>query len=182
MYPLATVGDAIKAHLPEILADLRASCASRPPWCDVPPDDQLNNLGGVICGLVDVALGDSDDPEIRMGEARAAAEHGEHRLRIGFAEDLLFTEYKLIRHVLWRFLHSNVPSTVAHHAAVRLDAAASVATLASLRGFHRPEFEARGEWPRVIEQLADRWPADTPRKRGPPRDGKRRQPPRSPTP
>ncbi len=157
MRTLDEVRTAIKAHIPEILADLQASC-DRQPWCTLPSEDRLNNLAEVATGLVDVALGSNVDRATRLKEVRAAAEHGEHRLNVGLPEDLLFVEFILLRQALWRYLQDHVPLRLAHDASARLDAAGTVATKAALRGYHRKEFEARGEWPQVINQLADRLP------------------------
>ena len=157
MQSLDVVGLSLKAHIPEILQDLQAVC-DREPWCRLSPEDRLNNLPQVTRGLVDVALASDANSKIRLDEVHAAAEHGEHRLKAGFPEELLFTELSLLRFTLWNFVWAHVSRDLARQASVRLDAATRLVMLAASRGYHRPEFEARGEWPRAVDQLANRWP------------------------
>ena len=157
MQTLDQVSAAVKAHVPEILDELQAVCGGE-PWCALPPQDPLNNLAEVTSDLVEVALSSTADKRLLAEEVYAAARHGEDRLKIGCPEDLLFAEYALLRHVLRRFVRSQVPVPVANEASARLDAATEVATAASLTGYRRPEFEAAGTWPQVLDRLTNEWP------------------------
>jgi len=157
MQSLDDVGASIKAHIPEILQDLQVSC-ERKPWSDLPTEDRLNNLAKVTSSLVDAALTDGVDRGVRLEQVYAAAEHGEHRLKMGFGENVLFTEFTLLRQALSRFLKANAPFPLAQQASVRFDAEASLATVAAFRGYHRPLIESRGEWPQTLDQLVDSWP------------------------
>ena len=157
MQSLDEVSASIKAHIPEILQDLQASC-EREPWIDLPAEDRLNNLAKVTSSLVDAAFGSGADRRLRLEEAYASAEHGEHRLQMGFEEELLFTEFTLLKQALSRFLKANAPFPLAQQVSVRLDSASSLATIASIRGYHRPQIQARGEWPQTLDHLVDNWP------------------------
>ena len=69
----------------------KSSRTCKPPVSANPGliDDRLNNPAKVTSSLVDVALSDNPDRRTRLEEIYAAAEHGEHRLKMGFGEDLL---------------------------------------------------------------------------------------------
>ena len=157
MESLKPIGDAINAPLPEIMQTWEAATECE-PWLGLSPEFRTNNLSGVIRGLVEVALSGDSDRAALLEKLRAAAEHGQHRLEIGLAEDVVFAEYRLLRRALWNFIQANYPPPVAQEAIMRLDASTTLATIASLRGYHRPSLEEGGDWPRPIEQLADRWP------------------------
>jgi hypothetical protein len=43
-------------------------------------------------------------------------------------------------------------------AILRVDSLISLASLSSLRGYHRRTFAMRGQWPAVLDQLASEWP------------------------
>jgi hypothetical protein len=154
---LKPVAESIKAHLPEILDEWQ-SAAACDPWLALPRESRVNDLEHVARGLVDVALGEQVDADIRLKEVHVAAAHGEHRLAMGLPDNIIFTEYRMLRQVLWNFVTSHFPPSTAQQATFRIDACTTLVTLASLRGYHRAEFEHRGQWPAALEQLADKWP------------------------
>ena len=158
MTSLQPVADSIKAHLPEIL-DQWQSAAEREPWLPLPREDRLKDLEHVARGLVDVALGERPSAQERLEEVRCAARHGEHRLEVGLPDHTIFTEYRMLRQAFWNYVASNFPAATAQQASFRIDACTTVATLASLRGYHRADIEQRGQWPAAVDQLADRWPS-----------------------
>lgn len=158
MTALREIGESIKLHLPEILEDWQTT-TEREPWLSLPAEYRVDNLAEVIRALVDAALGEDNRREARLRQVREAAKHGEDRLEMGNAESVLFTEYYLLRQSLWRFIerhHKGNPAAM--EAIARLDSAITLATTASLRGYHRITFEKRGEWPEAVEQLANKWP------------------------
>ena len=87
----------------------------------------------------------------------AAAEHGRQSKRSGDgSEALILTEYHLVRTVIWRHLQRRYgdDASLAVAAISRLDTAITLATQASLLGFHYEILEARGEWPGRLERPA----------------------------
>ena len=156
MTALREIGESIKLHLPEILEDWQTTTTEE-PWLSLPSAYKVDHLAEVIRALVDAALGEGDRREARLNKIREAAKHGEDRMEMGFAEHVLFLEYYLLRQSLWRFIEqSQRDPSVAVQAITRRDAAITLATTASLRGYHKATFESRGEWPQAVEQLADR--------------------------
>ena len=151
---LQEIGESIKLHLPEILDDWQTT-ATEEPWLSLPSAYKVDNLAEVIRVLVDAALGEGDRREARLNKVREAAKHGQDRMEMGFAEHVLFLEYYLLRQSLWHFVEQH-HSGSATNVIMRLDAAITLATTASLRGYHKATFESRGEWPQAVEQLADR--------------------------
>ncbi|MBA2571836.1 MAG: hypothetical protein H0V06_02235 [Gemmatimonadetes bacterium] len=155
---LQPVAESIKAHLPEILEEWQ-SAAECDPWIALPRESRVNDLENVARGLVDVALSEGPSAEMRLKEVRWAAGHGKHRLEMGLPDHIIFAEYRILRQALWNFVTANFPAATAHQATFRLDACSTLATLASLRGYHYADFEHRGEWPQVVDRLADKWPS-----------------------
>ena len=154
MTALREIGESIKSHLPEIVEDWQTT-TKQEPWLSLPSEYRMDNLAEVIRSMVDAALGEGDRREARIRKLREAAKHGEHRMQMGFAEQVLFLEYYLIRQSLWRFVEQHHSGSAAQ-VIMRLDAAITLATVASLRGYHKATFESRGEWPDAVEQLADK--------------------------
>lgn len=147
--------EGLRARLPAIVDDLKG-LAHEEPWLGLPPEDHLHALPELILGLVEAAICEPRDLQARRQCVHAAAEHGVVRRAQRMEQDVVFVEYHLLRRVLWR--HIATPSRDPKHvtlAILRIDAAISVATRASLLGYHRAELEERGEWPRRIAALVD---------------------------
>ena len=83
---------------------------------------------------------------------RLAARHGALSRMRSLDRDALFTEYDVLREAVWRHVR---PLAVTESAGVivRVDDMLSIATRASLQGYHRPELEASGRWAGAIEAL-----------------------------
>jgi hypothetical protein len=157
MKSLKPIGKSIKEHLPEILNEWQASATECEPWQSLSQESRLDNLPEVVERLVDVALSPRPSRAVRLAEVRTAAEHGEHRLRMGVPEDALITEYGLLRYVITRFVREHFPTPEAQKAILRLSTSTTIALAASLWGYHRNELEGRQEWPKALDQLADSW-------------------------
>ena len=146
----------LKAHVDELVAEW-ATVAGEVPQLDLPIDHQIGELPGLIIGLADAALCAPGDGAAHLAKVMAAAEHGRRRKESGSgSEGLILTEYHLMRTVIWRHLQRRYAddSSLAVAAIARLDTAITLATQASLLGFHHEVLEARGEWPGRLERLA----------------------------
>ena len=151
------VREDIRAHVDDILRDWER-ITSEEPWMSLPEHHRLDALPLVARTLCDAALtrgGGTAEAYRRF--VSAAAEHGETRRKQGFAKELLFTEHYLLRQAIWRYVRAHHLAR-AHDVLVRMDAAVTSGTRASLIGFHRGEFEARGRWPAVLEEVAAQAP------------------------
>lgn len=146
----------VHEHIAEVMVEWQ-EITREEPWLSLPAEHRTDSLPVVVLALVDVAL--SAAPGRKEDEAlvTAAVKHGHDREAQGFTQPLLFAEYHLLRTALWRYLrtrHAHAPGAM-----IGIDAAITVATSASLLGFHRDELEATGRWPRVVHALIDETPA-----------------------
>ncbi|MFL5577325.1 MAG: hypothetical protein ACJ79S_15310 [Gemmatimonadaceae bacterium] len=126
----------------------------------MPDELEVGSFPEVVRAILDAALGPRGDLVAAEAMTTAAAQHGRQRRRQGFAHELLFTEYYLLREVLWRTL-----KRVAHaadglddrslHAILHLDGAICVATRASITGYHQDELEAMGRWPASLHDIRE---------------------------
>lgn len=83
---------------------------------------------------------------------RLAARHGALSRMRDLDRDALFTEYEVLREAVWRHVRP-LAATESAGVIVRVDDTLSIATRASLQGYHRPELEASGRWTSAIEAL-----------------------------
>ena len=159
MSDLQMIATSIQERTEEVLEEWD-QLTRREPWLALPEVFDLNHLPEVIRGLVAAALASPGDRDALAEKVWAAAQHGQDRLEQGFPEHLIFTEYHVLRRSLWRFIERNHGHSLKHYEAIaRLDAATTLATSASLLGYHRAALEKRGDWPAAVERLiADRQP------------------------
>lgn len=149
----------VQEHIPEILGRFQAVVDEEEPWMLQPAARRTNHFGELIVHVSEVALRPGCEEERVLQMLRTAARHGEERLANGFPEALVFREHYLLREALWNHIRENhgAGDPYAFEAVIRIDTALSVSTKASLRGFHRPTYEAQGRWPACIDDLASDW-------------------------
>jgi hypothetical protein len=63
-------------------------------------------------------------------------------------------ESALLRRAVWEFAQ---PHRDEYHEMVRVDSALTVALMASLHGYAKPELEQRGEWDSTLSRLIRDW-------------------------
>lgn len=145
----------VKDHVPEILRDREALTRDQ-PWLALPTDARLDHIPQLVEALVDACVCAETDRATREHAVRTAMEHGVQRRDHGFEDDLLFREYHLLREAIWRGMQKRRRKDhAAFDAIARIDAGITVATRASLEGFHgRADDEelvrglvAMGPWP-----------------------------------
>lgn len=142
--------------VPEILAEWQG-ITQEEPWLTLPEEHRFNSLPDFTHDLLDAALCRPDEMEAHRRKLYAASEHGQTRREQGFPQELVLTEFYLLREAIWRILQRHLPDD-ATGAVMRVDTALSTATRASLAGFHRQELERLGQWPAVIERLLETSP------------------------
>ena len=151
------IRDDIRANTSQILTRFEA-LTQRDPWIHLPRDYWLDMLSEVVPRLADAALGEPGDEEAVRLLLQAAVGHGEHRLRDGFPESLIFHEYYLLRAALWDHLCAGAHAPGQRQAAImRIDVLVTLAVRGSTRGYHRAVFEAQGRWGEVVEDLVSEW-------------------------
>lgn len=124
------------------------------PWYSLPATHRVDNLPQLVVGLVEASLCTPADLESHRQKVRAAVEHGEHRRSQEIPESLIFTEYHLLRQAIWYHLVEQFGASDRTASAImRIDTAITVATNASMWGYHRREIEALGKWDEGIERI-----------------------------
>lgn len=141
----------------QVLEDWR-EVGRKERWLALPESITFDSLPEVLQAVAAAALVTPFDAAACRVLVGFAAEHGETRQREGFPERLIYTEYQLLRRSLWEFVRERIGADAAPGAIMQVDAVLSLGTLASLRGYHRPTYEARNAWPRTLDDLAKEWP------------------------
>jgi hypothetical protein len=148
----------IKQHVSEVLLEWEELVREQ-PWFSLPADHRIDSLPDVVVGLVEAALCNPFDEAAHRRKVEAAAEHGFHRREQEIPESLIFTEYHLLRLAIWRYLgRRHPPSDRINQAMLRIDGAITVATNASLWGYHRTEIEALGKWEEGVARITSSAP------------------------
>lgn len=158
MHAFYKIAESIAGNVPAVLERFD-SVTEQDPWTHLPGDYRVNYLGEVIAMASRLALSAPDDAELCRELLRGAAHHGHTRLEHGLSDSIIFREVYLVRESIWGYIQENYPDEgeTAAEAIIRIDAALSLASKASLRGYYRAAFEARGTWPQVIEQMTSEW-------------------------
>ena len=150
--------DEVKANLPEILVEWHAITCEN-PWLSMPADARIDHLPDLIHALNDAALCLPNDSTARLRLFTAAATHGKDRRIHGFPDKLLLTEHYLLREAMWRYLRQIALPDEAGFAIMLIDSAITLASRASLYGYHESELEALGHsMPELIAELIQQWP------------------------
>jgi hypothetical protein len=143
----------IKQHVSEVLVEWERLVREH-PWYSLPAEHRIDSLPDVVVGMVQASLCEPQDTEAHAQNVGAAVEHGSHRREQGIPETLLLTEYHLLRLAIWRYLSRKFPpSDRVTGAMLRIDSAITVATNASMWGYHRPEIEALGKWEEGVRRM-----------------------------
>ena len=159
MRAFETICERVTEHVPQLLRRF-TDVTEQEPWIHLPADYRVNFLAEVVSMATRLALRSPDDEELCRRLVHGAARHGENRLEQGLPDAIIFQELYLVREALWLHIKESsgdLESGLAAEAIVRIDMALSIASKASLRGYHRPAFEKRGDWPQMIDQLLDEW-------------------------
>lgn len=131
----------------DIAAELRANTddvmrrwearADAIPWINLPDAARRDALPRVIRGLADAALTQPPERELVREAVRCAVDHGRDRRRQGLAVEDILTEYYALRTAIWSHLREQ-PFHIGEvaDAMLRIDAAITTATGASLVGYH----------------------------------------------
>lgn len=143
----------LKTRTGEILAEWEGLCSDA-PWDALPENHRLDALPGVLAAALEAAS-KNDARDCRTAVVHAAIKHGEDRRAQGFELQVLFTEFYFLREAMWRTLRKIADAPRAYEAVLPIDHALTVATRATVAGFHRQEFEEQGRWAEKVNALAD---------------------------
>lgn len=170
--------DVMKVSTAEVIR-LWEEASARQPWLLLPEHDRIDHLPEVLERVADAVLCEQPTREGLLALAEAASKHGQDRVRQGMPDILVLNEYHLLRDAIWAFfrqltdwqdsgsrtrasgdgardaaLDAVRPATTAE-AILRVDTALTVATRASLLGYHREHLRAVGRWEGAMEQLVE---------------------------
>lgn len=121
----------------------------------LPKELDLDSLPELIRTLARAAYSGTDSPAPEE-LVRVAIKHGEHRRSAGYADNVIFREYHLLRRYLWDELkQSDQPQDAIVGAILRIDAAMTTATAASAHGFHLEDKPIDQE--KLVQRLLDDW-------------------------
>jgi hypothetical protein len=159
--------DVLKVSTAEVVR-LWEEASVRQPWLLLPEHDRVDHLPEVLECVADAVLCEQPTREGLLALARAAAKHGHDRVRQGLPDILVLSEYHLLRDAIWAFFrrladqghtgdaaHTTVRPAMTAEGILRVDTALTVATRASLLGYHQEHLEAAGRWEGAIERVVD---------------------------
>ncbi len=142
----------LSAHTRDIV-DAFNTATEREPWAKFAGEDRINSLRQVIEPFIALALVDSTEVALCRSALRAAAKHGEHRRNQGLPDETIFQDLYYFRKAVCSQLERDLPLELYTHAHARIDHLLALVASASLRGYYRGAYEARGDWPRVVDAL-----------------------------
>ncbi len=150
--PYAELYPLLLAEVPEIMADWDRDTTAL-PWSALEESERQNNLASVITRVIDCAMSDASR-DLRVDALIAAAcSHGECRRTQEMEVASLFREYDLLRAATWGHLSRIIESPTSFSAIFVIDGLLSVATRATVLGYHRAEMTANGLWTSHREEL-----------------------------
>jgi hypothetical protein len=117
------------------------------------PDTQSEPMAHVVDALLADLERESREPMIAPESVFAAAVHGTLRRMQSISLELVLREFDVLRHATNAVLRRISPSQSHRELIGRLDFVITTASLASLRGYHRDEFDALGQWPSTLDDL-----------------------------
>lgn len=141
----------------------------REPWLALPQVIDQDHLPELIRELASCSIGNEFGREPCQQLIQSAAKHGHDRYLLGVDESVLFREYHLLRHGVWKHLRerfSRNEQSALLRVITRFDAGISLASRASLHGYHKATHEKEGRWPDVLGTLLDEWCAGRSADRG----------------
>ncbi len=125
------------------------------PWNRLSEADRLDDLPKFLDALFNLTIcAPAERQPNRFLEA--AASHGEQRRRCGLSYDHIMEESAFLRRAVYEQAR---PYPEFFHEMVKIDSALTVGLMASLRGYSKPELEARGDWDTTLSQLESDWTA-----------------------
>lgn len=145
MGALETTREDVTEFIPEILRQFN-NATEQEPWIHLPADYRVIFLGELLALAVDLALAGAAGAELCRRLLHTAVRHGETRLSQGFPDSLIYQEYYLLRKAIRSHLREQnaTGDLLASETIIRIDAALSLATKASLRGYHRTLLQEYG--------------------------------------
>lgn len=144
-------------HVSEIVMDWEGVTRTE-PWLLLPKGYGIDHLPEVAEALIEAAICAPKRQEAQRKLIRDSAKHGHDRREQQFGQDNVLVEYQLLRAAMEILLRRVAGPERAARALIQVDAAISIATRASLFGYHRAELEKSGRWPAILDELVGESP------------------------
>jgi hypothetical protein len=151
--------EGIESNVADIVAEWKR-LTDKPPWSSLSDADWVDHLPPLLRAMIAGVVCGRGSHVARQEVVDKAIIHGEHRRARGLTVEIILEEQSQLRTATWHFLTAKVDAVATSGVVeeiLRLDAAIGVATLASIRGFHRPEIERTRDWQQVISELLRDW-------------------------
>ena len=158
-YAVPILCDSVDENVAEIVASWK-QLTNRPPWTRLTPAQWVDHLPPLLRAMIDAVICGRGSHDARRRVVESGIIHGGHRRANDLTVEVILDEYYYLRNATWGFLQSRLGTRLDSEIVaeiLRLDAAIVMATLSSLRGFHRIEVERTREWNQVIEDLVVDW-------------------------
>jgi hypothetical protein len=149
----------LEPNVSEIVTEWKR-LTNRPPWSTLSHADWVDHLPPLLRAMIEGVVCNNGSHAARRQVVERAIIHGEHRRAHGLTVENILEEQSELRTATWSFLVRQVDSVATSGIVgeiLRFDATISVATLASLTGFHRHEVEQTRPWEQVIAGLLENW-------------------------
>ena len=143
----------LSGRIPEMVARW-GQLVDREPWSRLSATDLVDDLPNFLKNLFDATICSKPGLGDPAPMIDAASRHGEQRRRLGIDYDRVMEESALLRRAVWEFAQAHRDE---YHEMVRVDSALTVALMASLHGYAKPELEERGEWDSTLSRLIREW-------------------------
>ena len=150
---MSTLCTVLSTRIPELVARWEQS-VDREPWSKLSHADLIDELPTFLEHLLEATICSKPGLGDPGPMVDTATRHGEQRRRLGIDYDRVMEESALLRRAVWEFAQ---PHREEYHEMLRVDSALTVALMASLRGYAKPELEARGEWESTLSRVVTDW-------------------------
>jgi hypothetical protein len=145
----------LQEHAHEIVNEWNRLAQNQPRLSDLPMAYRWDSLPRAVSGLLGATLCAPRDRAMQRELVEAALAHGQHRRTSDIPPDMVFTEYALLHDAVWRHIQRVEEPKQQLEAILKVDIGISLATRASLTGYHHTELKANGAWADVVNHLVE---------------------------
>ena len=126
------------------------------PWLLEADRYQTEHAPRFVLAMVEAAICQPRSESAHRAKVQVAAEYGAYCAETGLELSVPTAKFALLREAFWRVLKQGAELSERERltAILWIDAAYSLLTRASMVGYHKAEFAARGQWPGVLDEIA----------------------------
>lgn len=145
----------LQGHAHEIVAEWNRLARNQPRLGDLPTSYLWDSLPRAVSGILGATLCAPRDRAMQRELVEAALEHGQDRRASDIPPDMVFTEYALLHEAVWHHIQRVEEPKQQLDTILKVDIGISLATRASLTGYHHAELAANGSWAAVVDHLVE---------------------------